>query len=64
MEDFLQMGGYGAYVWPAYAVSALGLGGLAFHVWRRGRALVRRLKALETSRAQTPSAEASERPSP
>lgn len=48
MTEFLQMGGYGAYVWPAYLVSALGLGGLAFAVWRRGRALARRLKELQS----------------
>lgn len=25
MDSFFAMGGYGAYVWPAYGVSALGL---------------------------------------
>ncbi|MBL8675066.1 MAG: heme exporter protein CcmD [Rhodospirillales bacterium] len=28
MSGFLAMGGYGAYVWPSYAVAALALGGL------------------------------------
>jgi heme exporter protein CcmD len=27
MMHFLEMGGYGAFVWPAYGVTALGLGG-------------------------------------
>lgn len=31
MSNFLAMGGYAAFVWPAYAVSAAGLGGLI--VW-------------------------------
>lgn len=37
------MGGYAAYVWPAYAISGLAIGGLIFAVWRRGRDLRRRL---------------------
>lgn len=37
------MGGYAAYVWPAYAVSVLGIAGLVFAIWRRGRDLARRL---------------------
>ena len=28
LHDFLAMGGYGAYVWPAYALTALILGGM------------------------------------
>lgn len=44
MSDFFAMGGYAAYVWPAYAVSALVLSGLALAVWRRGRTLRRRLQ--------------------
>lgn len=43
MSDFLNMGGYAAYVWPAYGVSALAIGGLVFAIWRRGRDLRRRL---------------------
>ncbi|HEX4157481.1 MAG TPA: heme exporter protein CcmD [Rhizomicrobium sp.] len=27
MMHFLEMGGYGAFVWPAYGVTVLGLGG-------------------------------------
>jgi heme exporter protein CcmD len=26
MMHFLDMGGYGAFVWPAYGITALGLG--------------------------------------
>ena len=42
------MGPYGAYIWPAYAISALALGGLTVWTvaaWRRAKA---RLAALET----------------
>jgi len=35
MNGFFEMGGYGAYIWPAYAISAIGLGGLVFVVIRR-----------------------------
>ena len=28
MQDFIAMGGYGAYVWPSYALSAVVLAGL------------------------------------
>jgi len=31
------MGGYAAFVWPAYGVTAIVLGGLALHSWRRHR---------------------------
>ena len=47
MDDFLQMGGYAAYVWPAYAVSLALIGGLVVAIWRRGEALRRKLKDLE-----------------
>ena len=47
MHEFLKMGGYAAYVWPAYAVSVLAIGGLAYTIWRRGRALQRKLKELD-----------------
>ena len=31
------MGGYGAFVWPAYGLAAIVLGGLAVFSWRRHR---------------------------
>jgi heme exporter protein D len=34
-QTFFDMGGYAAYVWPAYAVSILGLAALAVASWRR-----------------------------
>jgi len=53
MNDFFAMGGYAAFVWPAYAVSALGLGGLCLFVWRRARNIRKRLKAAEDRAAST-----------
>jgi heme exporter protein D len=34
---WLAMGGYAGYVWPAYGVAAIVLGGLALLSWRRHR---------------------------
>lgn len=48
MGDFLGMGGYGAYVWPAYLVSAVTLAGLVFFTLRRAARARARLRALET----------------
>jgi heme exporter protein D len=31
------MGGYAAFVWPAYGVAAAVLGGLSLYCWRRHR---------------------------
>jgi heme exporter protein D len=44
MSEFLSMGGYGGYVWPAYGVSAVAILGLVLAIWRRGRRLSKRLE--------------------
>ena len=47
MSDFLNMGGYAAFVWPAYAASGLGLliaTAWTLMSWRNAKA---RLAALE-----------------
>jgi heme exporter protein CcmD len=36
MSEFLQMNGYGAYVWSAYAIA---IGGLLLNVWLAHRML-------------------------
>lgn len=36
-QTFFDMGGYAAYVWPAYAVSILALLALAVLSWRKMR---------------------------
>ncbi len=37
ISGFLAMGGYAAFVWPAYGVAFAVLGGLALFSWRRYR---------------------------
>jgi heme exporter protein D len=37
LADWLAMGGYAAFVWPAYGVAAAVLGGLSLYCWRRHR---------------------------
>jgi heme exporter protein D len=37
IDAFLAMGGYAAFVWPAYGVAVVVLGGLALFSWRRYR---------------------------
>jgi heme exporter protein D len=41
------MGGYAAFVWPAYGVALVVLGGLAWHSWRRYRASIDALEKLQ-----------------
>jgi len=48
---YLAMGGYAAFVWPAYAIAVAVLGGLAAQSWRRYRASQRALRQLEGGRA-------------
>jgi heme exporter protein D len=44
---YFAMGGYAVYVWPAYALAAAVLGGLALFSWRRYRDSVRGLERLQ-----------------
>ena len=37
IESWFAMGGYAGFVWPAYGVAAVVLGGLALFAWRRHR---------------------------
>jgi heme exporter protein D len=38
MGGFLSMGAYGAYIWPAYGIAAVALGGLLVaSLWARGK---------------------------
>ena len=50
MSDFLAMGKYGIYVWPAYALAAVVLAGLAWWSLRTLRARERENDALEAER--------------
>jgi heme exporter protein CcmD len=47
MADWLAMGGYGEYLWPAYGVAVAVLGGLALHAWRWHRATSNALDRIE-----------------
>jgi heme exporter protein D len=44
---YLAMGGYAAFVWPAYGVALAVLGGLAWQSWRRYRASSNTLQQLQ-----------------
>jgi heme exporter protein D len=48
MSEFLAMGGYGAFIWPAYAAAAVLMAGILLLSWRTMRqreALVESLRA-------------------
>ena len=47
IETWLAMGGYARFVWPAYGVMAVVLGGLALYSWRRHRRSGDMLASLE-----------------
>lgn len=51
MEQFLAMGGYAAYVWPAYAISLVVLSSAAVWTVTAARRVRRRLAQIECSRA-------------
>ena len=52
MSDFLAMGGYARFVWPAYAVAAIVLVGLLVVSLRAYRARQRELEALQKERGR------------
>jgi heme exporter protein D len=47
MSRYLAMGGYAAFVWPAYAVALAVLGGITIQSWRRYRASRRALDQVQ-----------------
>jgi heme exporter protein D len=47
---FLAMGGYAAFVWPAYGLAFLALAGLAAQSWRRYRQSAVALDRLQQGR--------------
>ena len=52
MSDFLTQGGYGVYVWSAYAVSVLGIGFLiaqTLAAWRKAKRALAALQDSETN---------------
>lgn len=52
MRDFIEMGGYGLYVWPAYIVSFAVLAALSALIWRRGKSLGAKLKREQARRGE------------
>jgi heme exporter protein D len=48
--EFLRMGGYAGFVWPAYAVAALVMGALFAQSLRRYRKVQRALDDLQSRR--------------
>jgi heme exporter protein CcmD len=49
LVNWAEMGGYAAFVWPAYAVALVVLGGIAVQSWLRYRASNRELDMLQRS---------------
>jgi heme exporter protein D len=47
MEHFFAMGGYGAYIWPAYGASFLGLAAMIWSSLRSYSRAKRQLRELE-----------------
>jgi len=63
MSEFLDMGGYAAFVWPAYGIAALVLGGMlaaSLSSWRARRTMLDRLEAAR-ARPRRPSPAAAAR---
>lgn len=53
MSEFLDMGGYAAYVWPSYAISAVVLIGMLIASLRTTKARRQALDALERQEGGT-----------
>jgi heme exporter protein D len=51
MAEFFAMGGYGAYIWPAYGISLVVLAAAAIWTLAAQRRVQRRLSQLEGPRA-------------
>ncbi len=49
MTGYWQMGGYAAFVWPAYGLSALVMLALALAAWRALRSTEKDLARLQTA---------------
>ena len=51
LQTFLHMGGYASYVWTAYGLAAVVLGGAAWSSRRRERRILGRLAARKTGKS-------------
>lgn len=54
LSSFFAMGGYAAYVWPAYIIAAATIGGMAIQTILQWRSARDRLRILESESNQTP----------
>ena len=54
LGQYLAMGGYATFVWPAYGFAAAALGGLAAVSWRRYRASRRALGDVQGGASRQP----------
>jgi len=52
LDQFLAMGGYARFVWPAYTIAVLVLGGMAAQSYRAWRRQHRQWSTLEAGRPQ------------
>ncbi len=59
--EFYEMGGWAAYVWPAYGVAALALGAIAWRIVRRNAETRRQLERAEARRRRLRAADAEEK---
>jgi len=50
VSAFLDMGGYAAFVWPSYGITALVMAALAVWAWRSQRLARERVARLEAAR--------------
>ena len=50
LTEYLRMGGYAAFVWPAYAVAAVGLIGAFVITWRGLKAREREFETMKRQR--------------
>ncbi|HLY56286.1 MAG TPA: heme exporter protein CcmD [Stellaceae bacterium] len=50
MSEYLAMGGYAGFIWPAYAAAVAILGGMTFLSVRRHRAAAETLAEIEKAR--------------
>jgi heme exporter protein D len=50
LHTFFQMGGYAGFVWPAYAITALGLIGALVSSWHGWKAREREFETLKRER--------------
>jgi len=50
MMSFLNMGGYGGFIWPSYVMTVIALIWLFLASWHRAKTAARHLKTAETRR--------------